>query len=284
MTKFFSYLFFLKFILNHPLNKGNTIRTLLKIFWWKINQIFLKSPCVVELVPGTKCICYPNDSLYSTLVVYLRFPEYGEMQFLLSILKRGDYFIDVGANIGVYSFLASSKITTGKIFAFEPSPKILPKLYENIALNQKKDRIEVIRKVVSDRSQLVNFDTSEYPDYNHISPNSGNKNTLRLESTTLDKFIKDQNIKKIKMIKIDVEGAEMLVLKGLEESLQGKKVDILIVEVNEEAYKSFCFSTKDTVSYLENYGFKNYMFDKKYNLINLVMEKNQGWNIIAIRK
>src|SRR3989344_3811026 len=146
MDKLFRYLFFLQFILRHPFNKNKKLKTLLRIFWWKINQTFFKFPVVVELIPGLKCICYPVDSDYGTLVVYQKFPEYGEMNFLLDNLKDNDTFIDVGANIGVFSLLASSKIKKGKVFAFEPSPKILAQLYANIALNQKTDRILVAEK------------------------------------------------------------------------------------------------------------------------------------------
>ena len=225
------------------------------------------------------------DSDYGTLVVYQKFPEYGEMNFLLDNLKDNDTFIDVGANIGVFSLLASSKIKKGKVFAFEPSPKILAQLYANIALNQKTDRILVAEKAVSNKSKQVNFDISDRADYNHLSFNSSvKKTTLQVKTTTLDKFIKDVGIKHVKLIKIDVEGAEMLVLKGLKQSLLTKKIDMLIVEVNESAALSFGFSTKDILSCLEEYGFKNYMFDKNYNLVDFVMEKNTGWNVIAIRK
>lgn len=230
MKKLLSYISFLNFILTHPLNRETKMNTLLRILWWKINQKLFNFPVIVELVKDVKCICFPKDSHYSTLVMYQRFPEYGEMSFLLDNLKEGDILIDVGANIGVFSLLASSKIKRGKVYAFEPSSKILPKLYANIALNQKADRIEVIEKAIADKSELINFDLSGYPDYNHIlfdsnKFKSSKKNILTIEAITLDKFIKERGLKKIKMIKIDVEGAEMLVLRGLKQSLKEKRIE-----------------------------------------------------------
>lgn len=285
MKRFYSYFLFLNYILASPLNKDNSLKVIFRIFWWRINQIFFKFPCIVELVPGTKCICYPSGSLYSTLVMYLKFPEYGEMQLLLSILNDKDIFIDVGANIGVYSLLASSKINKGKIFAFEPSPKILPQLEENISLNNKDDRIVVIKKAVSQKNGFINFDINSSPDYNHISYSSNKTEVLRVQSITLDKFISKNNLKRVKLIKIDVEGAELLVLKGLQKSLKAKLVDVLIVEVNQdEEAKKFGFSIEQLFQYLIENGFSLYYFDSGYKLRNFNKRLDGAWNIIAIHK
>ena len=278
------------YVLNHPFAKGHKLRLFTKMIWWKINRRFFKLPCIVELVHNIKIICYPNDSLYSTLIVYLILPEYGEMKFLLEILNKDDNFIDIGANMGIYSLLASSKIEKGRIFSFEPSPKILPQLYENIALNNKKNCIRVIEKAVSGKEGYINFDVSDSPDYNHIvypkeaEVSFAGDSVLRVGTITLDKFISGKNIKNIKLIKIDVEGAELLVLKGLQKTLEEKKVAALIVEISKWTISRFGTTVEEIVYFLRKYGFDIYMFDKNFNLIELSSGKNQGWNIIAIHK
>lgn len=283
MTKVLRYLHFLQFIFNHPLNKNHKMKTLLRIFWWKLNRIFFKFPCIVEIAPGVRCICYPDNSLYSTLIMYLGLPEYGEMKFLLDILKKHDNFIDVGANMGAYSLIASSKIKDGNIFSFEPSPKISLKLYENINLNQKKENIRVITKVVSDKTGFINFDISSNPDYHHISHSAKGKSILRLKTTTLDKFISSSKIKHIKLIKIDVEGAELLVLKGMQRSLAAKLVDFLIVEINPEALRGFGFLPQQVFNYLKKFDFNLYYFDSRFNLKEFSGKLEGAWNIIAKR-
>lgn len=282
---FYRYLIFLISVLNHPTNKNHQLKTMMRIIWWKINTMFFHLPCFIELAPGIKCICYPHNSHYSTLVVYNTFPEYGEMMFVKNILRSDDVFIDIGANIGAFSLLAASKITNGKIYAFEPSPHILPILKQNIALNNKFDRIEIEKVAASDKEGNINFDISETPDYNHIvSSNEVKRKSINILTKTIDFFLKRKNISHVKLIKIDVEGAEMIVLKGMQKSLQQRKVDALIIEVNKLSFARFGFSVKDMRGYLEDFGYNLYMFNNTYELVKFEEQKNKGWNLIALNK
>ncbi len=282
---------------------------LLKILWWKVNKAYFKLPVIVQLDPKIKCICYPDNSHFSTFVLYTTFPEYGEMMMVKKILKEDDIFLDVGANIGVYSLIAASKITNGKIYAFEPSINCLPLLHENISLNQIGEKMQVIEKVVSDKTGFLDFDISSVSDYNHISLGSqakprtassayskkssaylknrdlnSEKGIVKLPSTTLDDFISGNKIPHIKLIKIDVEGTETLVLRGLQKSLKSQLVDILIVEVSDWTSKRFDFSPEEVFKFLKGFDFNLYYFDPKFKLKKFNKTLEGTWNIIAIHK
>jgi len=86
--------------------------------------LFVKVPVIVELTDRADFICDPKSS-YGSLVFYEGLPEYYEMNFLKKKLNTKSIFIDVGANVGVYSLLAASVIKSGKIFAFEVNPQAL---------------------------------------------------------------------------------------------------------------------------------------------------------------
>lgn len=281
---FFKYRVTIQYIFNNQSNKNSKVKLLLKILWWKVNKAYFKLPVIVQLGPKIKCICYPNNSHFSTLVLYTIFPEYGEMMMVEKFLKKDDIFLDVGANIGAYSLIAASKITRGKIYAFEPSVNCLPILYENISLNQIENKIQVIEKVVSDKTGFLDFDISSVSDYNHMSYSNSEKAVVKLPSITLDDFILENKIPHIKLIKIDVEGTELLVLRGLQKSLKSQLVDILIVEVSEWTSKRFTFSPADVFKFLEEYGFNLYYFDPKYKLKKFDNTLEGNWNIIAIHK
>jgi FkbM family methyltransferase len=268
-------------ILEHPSNKQNKFSAVSRIVWWKINQKLFKLSAVVEIEERIKCICYP-DSSFGGLVVYTKLPEYFEMKMIQKVLKSNDVFVDVGASIGVFSLLASSIVKKGKVFAFEPSPKAANILKQNINLNEF-ENIEVLDKVVSDKSGFEYYQLENQSEIDHISTE---KIGMRIESVTLDSFLKQNNIKQVKLVKIDVEGAEMKVLNGLKYYLSEKKVDLLMVEVNKKS-KNYGYSSKDLFSYLRRLKYELYRFSTN-GILTIISTRDEEdtttFNIIATSK
>ena len=250
-------------ILNHPSNRDHKLKTLTRLFWWKLNQLFFHFPSVVDLTEGIKCICYPCSS-FGSLVVYTKLPEYAEMNFLLDVLKSGDTFVDVGANIGAYSLLAASKIKSGKIYAFEPSVQVLSCLEENIRLNNLAN-IFVIDKVVSDVNGYEPFIFGKHCETDHISTNKASRVAKLLPSITLDNFFDNQKITKLDLLKIDVEGAELKVLRGLRRHLENGKVKLILFEVNNRS-RDFGSTALDLIAYLKSFNYSVYVFGRDYKL------------------
>lgn len=238
-----------------------------RIFWWKFNQIFLKIPAIIELVPGTKCVCYPISS-YGGLVVYTKLPDYFEQTFLLKNLKADSCFVDVGANIGVYSLLASSKITSGKIFAFEVSDAPLINLYENIALNKLDGKVQVVERLVSDKNGHEQFIEESISEISHIGNTSERDKGRICSSVKLDSFLKINEVKKVDLVKIDVEGAEFKVLKGLRRFLQDGKVKFVLIEINKNV-SNYGSSPSEVFTFLNKFGYFGYSFNKKGKLVRI---------------
>lgn len=281
MTNLIEYLKSFVRILNHPLNRQYKVKAAIRILWWKINQLFFHMPAVLILHnTEVKIICPPWSS-YGSLVVYCNLPEYPEMKFLEKIIKQNSIFIDVGANIGVYTLLAAAKIKKGKIYSFEPVPKALDTLYQNIQINSLQDKVTVVEKVASDKTgeeRFKNFDISEY---SHISSNQAS-DTIKIPAVKLDDFCKTKKIDRVDLIKIDVEGAEMKVLRGLEKYLVSGKVKHLIVELNERN-RFFGESSNQIIEYLRNLNFRVYRLDKENNLEELKqVDETKTLNVIAI--
>ena len=156
----------LKLIFLHPMNKNKPVRTLLRLIWWKINQVVFRLPVICQITPNRKCICYP-DSSYGGLIVYLGMPEYEGNTYILNNLKPNDTFIDVGACIGDYSLFASSIITKGHIYAFEPYKKSIEMFEENIRLNNIKN-ISIFNGVASDKNGYEYLSIEKESEINHI--------------------------------------------------------------------------------------------------------------------
>jgi FkbM family methyltransferase len=248
-------------IFSHPLNKGNFIKTLLKLIWWKINQITFNIPCTIELEKNILCICYPNSS-YGSLIVYTRYPEYYELMFTKLFLKSNSIFFDVGAGFGDYSLVAASSIKKGKIYSFEPLNEEIKRLQQNIKINNLEKIISVNNNVVSNTNGYVNFLVSKVNEMSHIALQKTElKNSIKKKSVSINNFVKKQKIKNINLLKIDVEGAEYKVLKGANELLKKQKIDVMIVEFNSNQRNNDSYRVS-LIEYLENLNYFTYSLEK----------------------
>lgn len=162
--------------------------------------------------------------------------EKGVISFMTSTLKKGDCFVDVGANIGLLSLHASSCVgPEGNVFAVEPNPKTLPILYRNIELN-KANNIKVFEVALGEKSHTTKI--FENRDINRggasLIVNVNNEPGIEVKVEPLDDFLALHNPK---VIKIDVEGYEFEVLKGAVKTISRTK-PILIVETALETHKT----------------------------------------------
>lgn len=272
-------------ILTHPLNKTHKFRTIFRLIWWKTNQLTLRLPAIVQLTPEAKCICYPESS-FGSQIIYTQLPEYYEMLFVQKVFNSEDVFVDVGAGLGDYSLIAASKITKGRIFAFEPDPVAFSYIRENVALNNFWDRIFISAKIVSDKNGYEKFTTNKISELSHISTGKPKKESLlEISSITLDKFFNKKG-GRIKIIKIDVEGAELKVLQGAKNLLKKRLIDYLIIEIN---FRNALYggSSSQIFAHLRKHKYALYFFDDIHKLAP-VNKKNQPrkkvYNILAVRK
>ncbi len=184
--------------------------------------------------------------------------EYDYLRFFQKNLKQGSKVIDVGANIGIYSLLASKKIgSEGKVYAFEPSDWAHSRLVENLKLNCFKN-VEVIKKVISDRNGTATFFICDDDAYNSLSfkPMKEVQRTENISMTTLDRFCEQRNVNNIDLLKIDTEGADYLVLKGAQKLLCSDNPPIIFCEYNRLIKSGFDFNLTDMENLLKDADYK----------------------------
>ncbi|MFA5932983.1 MAG: FkbM family methyltransferase [Microgenomates group bacterium] len=281
-----NYLFSFQKVLNHPNNRNTKINTLGRLLLWKFNQLFLKKTVIVNLTPEMKCLCYP-DSSFGSLIIYTRFPEYEEMNFIYDYLRRDDVFLDVGANIGAHTLMAASKIKNGKIVSFEPSLKALKYLKENIRINHLEALVTIIDKVVSNKDGYEKFISGKHSEIDRIGQKDDSSQVIKLiSSITLDKFLTLHRISFVDFIKIDVEGAEFKVMEGLKGYLEKGKIGLILFEVNSNS-KSYGYSVGDIISFLEENNYLLYSLrdsNKISRLTDKDLRSHHTFNILAVNR
>jgi FkbM family methyltransferase len=164
---------------------------------------------------------------------------------ICALLPAGGVFIDVGANMGYGSLLASKAVgKEGRVFALEPSSRDFARLSENIALNSLQQVIFPRRLAISERNgtaQLL-ISSEERSALNTLGVEISCKgvekiSTEEVGTSTLDAFVEKEEIERIDVIKLDVEGSEVGALLGARGTLK-KYRPALILGVNCSALKS----------------------------------------------
>ena len=153
------------------------------------------------------------------------------------LLRKGNIAIDVGANIGYYTTMMAKIVgPVGHVFAFEPESKNMAFLHKNIVDNNL-GNVTLEEMIVSDadgnRSLFLSKDPSLTGQHSIVRRLSNE--TLLRESCKLDTSLDQAGVRRVDLVKIDVEGAEGLVLKGLAGRLGSGDVRTIIIERNTES-------------------------------------------------
>ena len=173
----------------------------------------------------------------------------------INILNVEDIFVDVGANIGYYSILASKRVgDKGMVYSFEPSGREYKRLLDNIVLNDCRNIIPYNFALSNYQGNSIFLISEKHTGLNKLgSENIENTKQYRVPVFLLDRVI--TNSKEIALIKIDVEGAEFLVLLGMTELLKSGKIKYLIIEITPKFLKEFGHRKEMIYDLLDRYGY-----------------------------
>lgn len=171
-------------------------------------------------------------------------------------LPRGGVFIDVGANLGYYSVLASQVVgQDGRVVAIEPQSRLIGAMRENLRLNRCAN-VEVLCMALSDQPGVGTI---------HLAPsvNSGASSLAvkhrfytsseEVQVTTLDALIAAHQIASVDVIKIDVEGFEVQVLRGAHEALSRRVIRQLHIDAGTAPLSGY--SPDDVHALIQSYGY-----------------------------
>jgi FkbM family methyltransferase len=208
------------------------------------------------------------DTLGGLIYFYGDYSEEKTRKILIDTLKEGDTFFDVGSNLGYFSLLAGSLVgKNGHVFPFEPNKYIAGYLDDSFTINKLPYKTNVV--AVSDMpDQEVRFyvQTANETVTGSISKKEGAYETMVVKTTTIDDFVQKHGIKHtIKLMKIDVEGAEELVIKGMRQTLRDKQVEKVIIETSRDSgvialMEGYNYACSPIEVWDSTSGFGNYLF------------------------
>jgi FkbM family methyltransferase len=141
---------------------------------------------------------------------------------MLSLLRPGDVFVDIGANIGWYTVASALKVgKTGQVIAFEPEPDNADMLERNVVLNDLHN-VRLFRCALAESTgQMALVKSATNMGDHRLDSSTGSSAAINIPVDTLDRLIADNgiNLAKARILKVDTQGAEVLVLRGARETL-----------------------------------------------------------------
>lgn len=216
--------------------------------------------------------------------------ENKERHFVRNFLMPGDFFVDVGANIGLFALIAARRVgAQGAVFAFEPSRKTFSRLCENVTLNRFTNILCLPLALSDEPGELsLTASTDGFDAWNSLAhPTAGAafvSEMVRCE--TWDTFAENNClIGKVTMMKIDVEGWESRLLAGGSRTLSRPDAPILQVEFTDEAAVAAGSNCHKLYRTLEALGYRIFTYDRKHRqlLQDPVREVYPYVNLIAAK-
>ncbi len=246
-------------IARHPANRGGRLAAERRaITWhWRTRGPAGEDVEAVVTVDGRTRIRARPHQFSAVWTIYDGVHEWEELQFCLRYLRPGDHFVDVGANVGVFSTLVGTRIPGVRLTAVEPFPPVREDLAANLALNDLD--ITVVDSAVSDEAGEATFEVLDRDVLNRLAPDSGAGGTgITVAVTTLDDLV---GADAPALIKIDVEGSELLVMKGARRLLADPAAAPVLLFEHAGYCAHFGITPAEVRAFLRGFGYHIHLLD-----------------------
>lgn len=250
----------------HPIGVRNRFGSYGRVAWWQLQSRLASGPIARQWLGGSQLIV--RSGMHgATGNLYFGLFEFADMAFALHLLRPDDLFVDVGANVGVYTVLAS-KVCGARTMAFEPAVETLPALYANIEANAIGALVEVHECALGEAATEVRF-TKGLDCVNHIMSGDDAASRIVLLRRLDDMLVGEKPV----LIKIDVEGFEHGVIAGAAATLAHPRLLAVEIETVEQA----------TLNVLLAAGFAEVFYDPFERALHDAPIGNQAGNRLFVR-
>lgn len=225
---------------------------------WDLLPYLFKTKKTINL--DGKFVHFSTKDIYSKSWFYPRYKadllhEPSITKIIHSLMNENHVFYDVGSHLGYFACVAQSSLAKGEIHIFEMDERMVSRIEENINLNRGKSNVTINNIAITHKVGKINFSPKAIPNPGQgIKTISSGKN--QISSISLDEYIAAGN-RIPDLIKIDIEGAEMMALKGLELNIQ--RIPQIIIEIHPKKLPEFESNYKEVLNWLDKYGYIQYL-------------------------
>jgi FkbM family methyltransferase len=256
------------------------------LIWWLRNTLWPELLLPARLKSGSLWLA-ANDFVGKHVFLGEYFED-AEQQFLARYLQERMVVLDIGAHHGLYTLMASKKVgDEGRVIAFEPSPRELKRLRLHLRLNNCIN-VKVVPLAlgagVSEAELYVSVENAG-SGFNSLRPpaTSDVMAPLKVSVQTLDGFLAENNIycDRVNVLKMDVEGGELDVLRGAKSLLSSPQRPLIMCEVEDVRTRPWGYDAVNIYQFLVERGFSWFAVSHHGDL-EAVNEKFPQGNLIAV--
>ncbi len=213
-------------------------------------------------------------------------------EMVVKLLRVGDVCLDVGANFGWYTTLFSKQCgSSGEVHAFEPVPGSYRSLERNYELMGSPSNVIINNLALGDRNDQISINVFDGLPTGHASLSDQGRDdavTVSCEMVTLDSYLGAKNVEPVIFVKVDIEGSELLFLKGAERLFQQEVPPIWLMEMALILTENFGYTPNDIIAFFSERGKYDYYAvdenNQKLRAIDRFEDNEMGANVFCIPK
>lgn len=186
------------------------------IRWWWYQARGKKSVNVL----GHQIAVFPKDQGISRELALYKVHEPLATRLLMQTLTSGMNVVDIGGNIGYYALLEARLVgPTGMVIAIEPMPKNSERLCQNVQANGYQN-IRIHKVAIGDRNGTAPMYISKRSNWHSLYPQASSKEEMLVPVCTLDSLLRSYDLASVDLVRMDLEGYEVLVIEGMRRTLK----------------------------------------------------------------
>lgn len=230
------------------------------------NAMLLGRPLTVP-AGGIPVRLTPQGSTAGDFWAGLRYQSH-EASFILSVLEPGMTFFDVGANTGLLTIGAAKKIGGASVFAFEPCSSTCALLHRNLRLNRQ-DGVHVEQIALADAvgEGVLQINARGRDNLNTLgSATTSDSQTVgeeKVSVTTVDTFVREHDVPRVDFMKVQVQGAELLLFRGARELLRPADAPLILYEGFGSLTRGFGYHPVEILWLLESFGYALFVLNSE---------------------